>query len=640
MRCLQRGSMTHDRPSESDLSLALSLFSVGKRLIRTDSKTTTEWYCLLDVFLRRRWGCSLIIETMNIHQILSKKKKTMNIFSFSVAALLVNNNNNNNNRYRTLPPKKSSIESITTMKGGKDFLLSSFSAITYDDGKKTVAVLVGSLAGFAVFAGGTLVLLLRRISGSVGIAGPTDDMKKEEGPEKNCALFRHLPSLCNRLAWRSLGAVKKTPIHKLVLPGFQNKNLKLELLLKREDLSHPEYGGNKVRTLQHQLAVCEARRNAGEKSFQQLVSLGSGGSNQVVATLVHARKLGWNGVTKNKDGSCNHVNACWFDSDEPDLDNTLNMLSALSFPNLGFAYDWGQAGFGAIRAIYSAFAQRDMVPMMLGGNCPAGVLGQMGAVLELAEQVEAGESPDPTRIYVPMGSACTVSGLIVGTVLVRSLGLKALSSSNFKIIGCNVHHMFAKGDKFMGLHTNPAFGFMPLTITHTVVSTCRVLKDMGGPDLEQACKAFIKSSLELRFDADVVGKYGGHSEKSRKAAKHYDETGIVTNFKTGNKEKPLWICGHFVAKAFEPMLQDMEAAMVKDAPSPKYMLWMTKSAVQPRGKIDEWPRLQEANKDVKKWANDGAAESKLRPGRVSTIDGKSEDYRPLMTEIMKKEKEL
>lgn len=75
MRCLQRGSMTHDRPSESDLSLALSLFSVGKRLIRTDSKTTTEWYCLLDVFLRRRWGCSLIIETMNIHQILSKKKK-------------------------------------------------------------------------------------------------------------------------------------------------------------------------------------------------------------------------------------------------------------------------------------------------------------------------------------------------------------------------------------------------------------------------------------------------------------------------------------------------------------------------------------------------------------------------------------
>lgn len=471
---------------------------------------------------------------------------------------------------------------------------------------------------------------------------------KEERPETNCALFRHLPQLSSRLAWRSLGAVKKTPIHRLQLAGLNDGNLKLEIVVKREDLIHPEYGGNKVRTLQHQLAVCESRRIAGEKAFRQLVSIGSGGSNQVVATAVHARRLGWDGVTKKcEDGtiSVNNINACWFDPDEPDLDNTLNMLSVLSLPNIGFTFDWGDKSLGVVgtlRAIRMAWTQRTAVPMMLGGNCAVGVLGQAGAIVELAEQIEAGESPDPTRIYVPIGSACTVSGLIVGTVLVRHLRMNALSATGFKIVGCNVHDGFAKMDRLAGLHVNRFLSFMPLTITHSVASACRALKELGGPDLEADALAFIKTSVEVRSNAQVVGKYGAHSNMSRKAAQHYDKSGIVTDFLTGSPEKQLWVCGHFVSKAFQPLLQDLEAEMADDASgscseSPVFMLWMTKSAVQPRGKTDEWSKMQGATDAVKEWANNGKAESTLRPGRFSTIDGSPDDYRSLMTEVLKTE---
>jgi hypothetical protein len=288
-----------------------------------------------------------------------------------------------------------------------------------------------------------------------------------------------------------------------------------------------------------------------------------------------------------------------------------------------------------IQGIRSAWTQTESIPMMLGGNCPAGVLGQASGILELAEQIEAGESPDIERIYLPLGSGCTTAGLVLGTVLARHRGLKAFSHADFKIVSCNVHDGIALLDRLVGMHRNPALKFMPLTITHSVAGACRALKEVGGPDVLDDAMKFIQTSLDIRSEADVVGKYGGHSEKSREAAKFCDEKGQVTNYKTGKKEKELWMCGHFVSKAFEPLIKDLEAAAAQnneDAP-PKYMLWMTKSAVQPRGSEDEWSKFQNVNDAVKQWADEGKAESTLRPGRVSTAGGKPEDYRSIMTQI-------
>ncbi|KAL3910042.1 MAG: hypothetical protein SGARI_002310, partial [Bacillariaceae sp.] len=200
----------------------------------------------------------------------------------------------------------------------------------------TTATVVGTCS-FAF-----LVALMRRVSDSVGTAPPTSSMKQEEDLSKS-ALFRHLPKLRSTLAWRSLGALDESPIHICRLPS-KSKTIKeqgrrprpLEFLVKREDLISPLYGGNKVRTLQHQLAVCEAKREAGQKAYRHIVTLGSGGSNNVLATVVHARALGWD---NQGDYACT-ITPCWLDKDEPDLDNTLNMLSVFSFPLKSYI-DWG-----------------------------------------------------------------------------------------------------------------------------------------------------------------------------------------------------------------------------------------------------------------------------------------------------------
>ena len=221
-----------------------------------------------------------------------------------------------------------------------------------------------------------------------------------------------------------------------------------------------------------------------------------------------------------------------------------------------------------------------------------------------------------------------MSGLVLGTVLSRHLGLRAFQNPNFKIVACNVHQDVAAGDRLFQFHTNPLFRFMPLTISYTVLEGCRALAELGGPDLTQQAKEFIQTSVELRGDKNVVGKYGGHSALTLEAASYYDDKATVVDYKTGDQEKHLWVCGHFVAKAFHPLLQDLEEGENDD-----YMLWMTKSAIQPRGTVDEWPKLLARGDAVRQWADEGKAESILRPGCVNTKDGTAADYRSLMTEI-------
>jgi len=510
----------------------------------------------------------------------------------------------------------------------------------------------------------------------------------------NCPLVRWIPKLAGKIAWRSLGGVR-TPIHICRIPSLtittsttdDNKShpqSELKFYLKREDLISPLYGGNKVRTLQHQLAICEARRHKGEKAFRNVVSVGTGGSNQVVAMVVHARSCGYDAVddetTTNEDDGGEgdvfedgggegeappRIHIFWPRGDAPDLDNTLNLLSVLSFTNpTTFKFSWGDK-LGGIRnlyrALHGAWTQKEFIPMMLGGNSPAGVLGQISGILELAEQIEKGESIDPQRIYVPVGSGCTISGLIIGVVLVRHLkgGEGVLGSKDFRIVGCNVQEQMAFMDRMVGFHLHPFFSFMPLTVVHTVKVTCRALVEVGGPDILGEVLEFVKTSVELRSDAKVVGLYGAHSELTRSAARLYDEKGVVEDLVTGEEKEKLWLCGHFAGKAFQPLLVDLEAEICKmnnkinknmggdeTAPvrsnnntnkednHPKFMLWMTKSAVQPRGNADEWSKMMQENDTVKQWADEGKAESTLRPGRVSTADGTPDDYRFLMKKIV------
>ncbi|MGH7437038.1 MAG: pyridoxal-phosphate dependent enzyme, partial [Polyangiaceae bacterium] len=58
------------------------------------------------------------------------------------------------------------------------------------------------------------------------------------------------------------------------------------LWVKRDDLTSPEYGGNKVRKLERILEHARAR------GARRIITIGAAGSHHVLATTYHGRKAG------------------------------------------------------------------------------------------------------------------------------------------------------------------------------------------------------------------------------------------------------------------------------------------------------------------------------------------------------------
>lgn len=64
----------------------------------------------------------------------------------------------------------------------------------------------------------------------------------------------------------------------------------------------------------------------------------------------------------------------------------------------------------------------------------------MSGILELAEQIDTGEGVDSHQLYVLVWSEFTVSGLIIGTVVVQHFGVSnMLIDPKLKIVRYNVH---------------------------------------------------------------------------------------------------------------------------------------------------------------------------------------------------------
>ena len=100
---------------------------------------------------------------------------------------------------------------------------------------------------------------------------------------EDLALFRRYPRLLVYLPWVSLGKWP-TPVQRMSkleqrfdLPAFY---------VKRDDMSSDVYGGNKVRKLEFSLA------DALYKGCTRVMTVGAAGSNHVLATAVHGRRLG------------------------------------------------------------------------------------------------------------------------------------------------------------------------------------------------------------------------------------------------------------------------------------------------------------------------------------------------------------
>lgn len=206
------------------------------------------------------------------------------------------------------------------------------------------------------------------------------------------ALFARYPGLRSRLPWLPL-ATLPTPVEAWTPPA----DFRGRLFVKRDDLTSPLYGGNKVRKFEYLFAAAR-RRDA-----RALVTLGGLGTNQGLALALHGKAAGF------------AVEVALVPQPvTPDVRANLRGLLAA-----GAVLRYARTGPGcvleawrAMRARRAAGEQPFFVPA--GASTALSTIGYIAAALELAAQVERGEMPVPDRIYVAAGTCGTAAGLVAG----------------------------------------------------------------------------------------------------------------------------------------------------------------------------------------------------------------------------------
>ena len=177
-----------------------------------------------------------------------------------------------------------------------------------------------------------------------------------------------------------------------------------ELYIKRDDLCHRVYGGNKVRKLEYVLADAKA------KGACLLITMGASGSNQVLATGIHGGEQGF------------EVMGVMFD--QPNADYVRKNLLLDHYFSIDIKYSSGIAGELVSLGwnyVTARVERRKPYFITAGASSSLGNLGFVNAVYELSSQVEEGVVPEIDYIVVAAGSLGTSAGLDLGC---RLLGMK------------------------------------------------------------------------------------------------------------------------------------------------------------------------------------------------------------------------
>ncbi len=170
------------------------------------------------------------------------------------------------------------------------------------------------------------------------------------------------------------------------------------LFVKRDDLSGPPYGGNKVRKLEFLLA------HAAQQGYKEVLTFGGAGSNHALATGLYAREMGLKSVSMLVPQPNAHAVRA-------------NLLMSLcAGVEMHHSPSMPRVVFDALRELLRHKLRTGRFPYVIlpGGTSSRGLIGFVNAAFELREQVENGRLPEPDVIYAASGTMGTVVGLLLG----------------------------------------------------------------------------------------------------------------------------------------------------------------------------------------------------------------------------------
>ncbi len=174
-----------------------------------------------------------------------------------------------------------------------------------------------------------------------------------------------------------------------------------DLWVKRDGLTHPVYGGNKIRKFEFIFGDV-LRRGA------RVVLTGGGlGSHHTLATAVVARQFGLRAV-------CSYY--CQPLSDE--VRHHLRLTAALGV-DAHFCGDYAGLVVSFLWQYARWLVRTRRLPYFIYPGAPAGLgtLGYVNAAFELREQLRELDLAPPAAVFVPVGSCGTMAGLLLGARL-------------------------------------------------------------------------------------------------------------------------------------------------------------------------------------------------------------------------------
>jgi D-cysteine desulfhydrase len=283
-----------------------------------------------------------------------------------------------------------------------------------------------------------------------------------------------------------LASVPRVVLSKGATPVEHAETVHPNLWIKRDDLFADPMGGNKARALEFLLGPV--------LHDDLLITVGSEGSTHVLAVATYGRRLGARVAVGRWRQVMNPTAARISELTQKTADE------APMFRTIAGAYAW---------AWRRKRRNRDARWIAAGGATPLGVLGHVNAGLELADQVDAGALPAPSRVVVPFGTGATSAGLalafaiagmkttvvgvrVVSLVVGRRARASRLASDTARLIEGFVHRRVPRVGREGMYVAHGAFGGAYGRETERARVVASQLRDATGIELDStySAKAF------------------------------------------------------------------------------------------------------------------------------------------------------